>query len=106
MFGCKAHILNTKDYLGNFTSKSTPRIFLGYSKISRAYRVYNKNALKVEETTNVIFDEENVGAGSIRRSNLCFDNGKEFKVKMFCILTSLLEDFRKVLAAVIQRDKP
>ena len=41
VFGCKVHILNTKDYLGKFTPKSNQGIFLGYSSTNRAFRVYN-----------------------------------------------------------------
>ncbi|XP_073152674.1 uncharacterized protein [Henckelia pumila] len=33
-------------------------IFLGYSSISKAYRVFNKRTLNVEESIHVIFDED------------------------------------------------
>ncbi|CAN1142556.1 Retrovirus-related Pol polyprotein from transposon TNT 1-94 [Linum perenne] len=56
-FGCKCFILNTKDQLGKFDAKSDEGIFLGYSDLSKAYRVYNKRTFKVEESINVIFDE-------------------------------------------------
>ena len=42
VFGCKYFILNTKDNLGKFDSKSDVDICLGYSNSSKAYRVYNK----------------------------------------------------------------
>ena len=32
-------------------------IFLGYSSISKAYRVFNKRTLVIEESMHVIFDE-------------------------------------------------
>ena len=59
VFGCKFFILNTKDNLGKFDPKSDVGIFLGYSNSSKAYRVYNKRTLVVEESMHVIFDESN-----------------------------------------------
>ncbi|MCQ7222063.1 DDE-type integrase/transposase/recombinase [Salmonella enterica] len=59
VFGCKVYILNTKDNLGKFESKSDEGIFLGYSSTSRGYRVYNKRTQTVEESSNVKFDETN-----------------------------------------------
>ncbi|CAN0917421.1 Retrovirus-related Pol polyprotein from transposon TNT 1-94 [Linum grandiflorum] len=56
-FGCKSFILNTKDHLGKFDSKFDEGIFVGYSSHSRAYRIYNKRTLKVEESIKVLFDE-------------------------------------------------
>ena len=57
VFGCKCFILNTKDNLGKFDSKSDVGIFLGYSINSKAYRVFNKRTLVVEESMHVTFDE-------------------------------------------------
>ena len=59
VFGCKCYILNTKDNLGKFDSRSDKGIFLGYSTTSKAYRVYNKRTMVVEESMNVVFDESN-----------------------------------------------
>ncbi|KAH9658168.1 hypothetical protein KPL70_023385 [Citrus sinensis] len=59
VFGCKCFILNTKDNLGKFDPKSDVSIFLGYSNSSKAYRVYNKRTLVVEESMHVTFDESN-----------------------------------------------
>ena len=52
-------VLNTKDNLGKFDPKSDVGIFLGYSNSSKAYRVYNKRTLVVEESMHVTFDETN-----------------------------------------------
>ena len=39
--------------------KSDEGIFLGYFQISKAYRVFNKRTLVVEESMHVVFDEAN-----------------------------------------------
>ena len=59
VFGCKCFILNTKDNLGNFDAKSDVGIFLGYSTSSKAFRVFNKRTMVVEESIHVIFYEYN-----------------------------------------------
>ncbi|KAJ9546418.1 hypothetical protein OSB04_018961 [Centaurea solstitialis] len=57
IFGCVCYILNSKDNLGKFNSKSDDGIFLGYSSISKTYRVFNKRRQTIEETIHVKFDE-------------------------------------------------
>ena len=57
VFGCKCFILNTKDHLDKFDSKSDEAIFIGYSSRSKAYRVYNKRTLIIEESLHISFDE-------------------------------------------------
>ena len=57
VFGWKYYILNIEDYLGKFASKTDVGIFLGYSNSSKAYRVFNKRTLVVEESMHVTFDE-------------------------------------------------
>ena len=59
VFGYKCFILNTKDNLGKFDSKADEGIFLGYSTTSKAYRIFNKRTLVVEESMHVVFDETN-----------------------------------------------
>ena len=59
VFGCKCFILNTKNNLEKFDSKANKGIFLGYSTSSKAYRIFNKRTLVVEESMHVVFDETN-----------------------------------------------
>ena len=59
VFGYKCFILNTKDNLRKFDSKADEDIFLGYSTSSKAYRVFNKRTIVVEESMHVVFDESN-----------------------------------------------
>ena len=50
-FGYKCFVLNNdKDNLGKFDSKSDEAILLGYSTTSKAFRVFNKCTLIVEES--------------------------------------------------------
>ncbi|CAN1315021.1 Retrovirus-related Pol polyprotein from transposon TNT 1-94 [Linum perenne] len=57
-FGCKCYVLNTKDNLGKFDSRSCEAIFLGYSDRSKAYRIFNLKTKKVEESVHIIFYEK------------------------------------------------
>ena len=50
---------NKKDNLHKFDAKVDEDIVLGYSIFSKAYRVFNKYTLIVEESIHVIFDEAN-----------------------------------------------
>ena len=60
VFGCKCFILNNgKDNLGKFDAKADEGIFLGYSLTSKAFRVYNKRIMTMEESIHVAFDETN-----------------------------------------------
>ena len=59
VFRCKWFILNTKDNLEKFNCKADEEIFLGYSTSSKAYRIFNKRTLVVEESIHVVFDETN-----------------------------------------------
>jgi len=63
IFGCKCFIHNNgKDQLDKFDPRSDEGIFLGYSSHSKAYRVFNKRTLCVEESVHVIFDEFNMSS--------------------------------------------
>ncbi|GJX08804.1 putative ribonuclease H-like domain-containing protein [Tanacetum coccineum] len=57
-FGCHVTILNTLDYLGKFDGKSDEGFFVGYSKNSKAFRVYNIRTRKVEENLHIRFLED------------------------------------------------
>ncbi len=70
-FGCKCFVLNNgKDNLGKFDAKSDEAIFVGYSSKSKAFRVFNKRTLVIEESIHVVFDETN----NATRKECCSDN--------------------------------
>ena len=59
VFGCPVYILNDSSQLGKFDAKVDEGVFVGYSDIRKAYRVYNYRLQKVHETIHVTFDESN-----------------------------------------------
>jgi len=52
------YILNDKEQLGKFASRSDEGIFLGYSTNSSAYKVYNKRTKTISDSVNVVFDDK------------------------------------------------
>jgi len=61
-FGCTCYILNNKVYLNKFDAKAQRGIFLGYSKRSNAYIMYNSETQCVEESMHVKFDDKEPGS--------------------------------------------
>ena len=58
-FDCKYFVLNTKGNLGKFDLKSFEATFVGYFNTSKAYKVFNKSTLTIEEPMHVKFEESN-----------------------------------------------
>ena len=52
-----------------FDELSDEVVFLGYSSHSKAYRVYNKRTMCVEESVHIIFDETNFTTSEQETSN-------------------------------------
>nr|GEX05952.1 retrovirus-related Pol polyprotein from transposon TNT 1-94 [Tanacetum cinerariifolium] len=52
-FGCHVLILNMLDQLGKFDGKSDEGIFVGYSKTSKAFKVYNIRTRKVKKNLHI-----------------------------------------------------
>nr|GEX57245.1 retrovirus-related Pol polyprotein from transposon TNT 1-94 [Tanacetum cinerariifolium] len=57
VFGYHVFIHNHKDHLSKFDAKVDDEYFLGYSSVSKAFRVYNTRRQQIKETYHVIFDE-------------------------------------------------
>nr|GEX49544.1 hypothetical protein [Tanacetum cinerariifolium] len=53
----RSYLLNDYDDVGKLKAKGDIRVFVGYSKDSAAFRVYNKRTQKSHESVNVKFDE-------------------------------------------------
>ena len=96
IFGCRCFILNNgKDNLSKFDAKSDEGIFLGYSSSSKAYRVFNKRTLVVEESIYVVFDQTN--DKSSRKEDFTDDYAGiiEKKVKKLTLKDSSTQDNKK-----------
>ena len=78
VFGSKYFILNTKENLGKFDARSNVGIFLGYSSSCKAYRVFNKMTMVVEESIQIVFDESNDSLQ--RRESVDDDVGLDFSM--------------------------
>nr|GFB96657.1 integrase, catalytic region, zinc finger, CCHC-type, peptidase aspartic, catalytic [Tanacetum cinerariifolium] len=53
----RCYLHNDYDDVGKLKAKGDIRVFVGYSKESAAFRVYNKRTRKIHESVNVNFDE-------------------------------------------------
>ena len=58
IFGSDCYIPHDRENLEKFDAKSNKGYFLGYSSISRAYRVYNLRTKIVMESFNVVINDE------------------------------------------------
>nr|GEX67116.1 hypothetical protein [Tanacetum cinerariifolium] len=57
VFGCRCYLLNDYEDVGKLKEKGDTGVFVGYSKDSAAFRIYNKRTRKIHESVNVNFDE-------------------------------------------------
>ncbi|GJT72038.1 retrovirus-related pol polyprotein from transposon TNT 1-94 [Tanacetum coccineum] len=57
VFGCPVYIHNHKDHLRKFDEKADDGYLLGYSLVSKAFRVFNTRRQQTKETYHVTFDE-------------------------------------------------
>ncbi|GKB18316.1 retrovirus-related pol polyprotein from transposon TNT 1-94, partial [Tanacetum coccineum] len=71
IFGCLVYIHNHKDHLGKFDEKADDGYLLGYSLVSKAFRVFNTRRQQTEETYDITFDES---SDAIKFSKPSVDN--------------------------------
>nr|GEX56366.1 copia protein [Tanacetum cinerariifolium] len=57
VFGCQCYLLNDYKDVGKLKAKGDIGVFVGYSKESSTFRIYNKRTRKIRESVNVNFDE-------------------------------------------------
>nr|GFB35105.1 hypothetical protein [Tanacetum cinerariifolium] len=57
VFGCRCYLLNDYEDVGKLKAKGDIGVFVGYSKESVAFRIYNKRSRKIHESVIVNFDE-------------------------------------------------
>ena len=82
---------NGKERLEKFDAKSDEAIFLSYSSSSKAFRVFNKKTLVVEESIHVVFDEIN---DLPSRKNESFDDADPLieGIKEITLKDSIIQD--------------
>nr|GEX09184.1 retrovirus-related Pol polyprotein from transposon TNT 1-94 [Tanacetum cinerariifolium] len=85
-------ILNTKDYLTKFDSKSYEGVFLGYFQNSKAYIILSKHTRKIEESLNVTFNETSPPSKTSPLVDDDLDEEEAIKVAKKKILESDIED--------------
>ena len=56
-FGCIGHVRKMKPILTKLEDRSTPMVFLGYKKGTKAYRLYDPKRGEVVISRDVVFDE-------------------------------------------------
>ena len=66
-----------KSDVRKFDEKSDKKIFLRYASNVRAYRVFNKRTLVVEESSHVIFDESSFKLTLLDESDVIVANEEE-----------------------------
>ncbi|XP_073153828.1 uncharacterized protein [Henckelia pumila] len=91
VFGCKCFIHNNgKTHLTALDVRSDAGLFLGYSSVSKTYRVFNTKTLTFEESVHIVFDETSVANESpslndlsnrIEDSKLDSDNEEEIQIR-------------------------
>ncbi len=86
VFGSTCYILRDRENLGKFDSKSDEGIFLGYSTRSKAYRVFNKRTSSMEESINVIINDQPKTQANKEEEGLV-DPQEEPKILRKCYLT-------------------
>ncbi|KMS94635.1 hypothetical protein BVRB_016780 [Beta vulgaris subsp. vulgaris] len=78
IFGCKCFVHNNgKSSLDKFDPRSDEAVFVGYSSHSKAYKVFNKRTLCVEESIHVLFDETNMFSKHVQ-----VEDADEFEIGM------------------------
>nr|GEU64809.1 uncharacterized mitochondrial protein AtMg00810-like [Tanacetum cinerariifolium] len=58
MFECHVYIHNHKDHLGKFDDKADDGVFLGYSRVTKEFRVFNIRRQEMEATYHITFSED------------------------------------------------
>ncbi|GJR59339.1 retrovirus-related pol polyprotein from transposon TNT 1-94 [Tanacetum coccineum] len=80
MFGCHIYIHNHKDHFGKFDKKDDDGLFLGYSSVAKAFRVFNIKRQEMEKIVHVIFseDDEAISQSSTEGDAINFNENRSF----------------------------
>lgn len=85
-FGSKCFVHNNgKTHLKTFDERADEGVFLGYSSTSKAFRVFNKRRLVVEESIHVMLDDKHVEKTSGDPSNINVQNVENCEKSEACL---------------------
>jgi len=73
--------LNNKDNLGKFDAKYYEAIIVGYSNSIKAYRVFNKATLTIDESMHVKFEESNTFVKNIIKLDFLREDMEKISLK-------------------------
>lgn len=93
IFDRRCYVLNSgKEHLNTFDAKSNEAIFLGYSVVSKAYKVYNRRTVVVEELPHAFYEPhcDTRGIKDLTKKT------KELKIDKEAPLYIEVVDFRKI----------
>ncbi|GAB2292076.1 hypothetical protein Dimus_038187 [Dionaea muscipula] len=81
IFGGRCFIHNNgKDQLKAFDARADEGIFMGYSEVSKAFRILNKRTIVIEESIHVVFDEPHFTKGVDDAMEKLVDQAERLKI--------------------------
>nr|GFA04929.1 hypothetical protein [Tanacetum cinerariifolium] len=102
VFGCRCYLLNDYEDVGKLKAKWDIGVFVGYSKESTAFRIYNKRTHKIHESVNVNFDEISEMASKQFSLEPSLSNLKEIGKSLNPSVSQVSETSKKDLEALFQ----
>ncbi|GJX10386.1 retrovirus-related pol polyprotein from transposon TNT 1-94, partial [Tanacetum coccineum] len=108
VFGCPVYINNHRDHLGKFDEKADDGYLLGYSLISKAFRVYNTRRQQTKETYHITFNESPEANKFSKPSvdNINIAESKNIHLMNIFILMNLLKVSSDQNDQTYQNDQP
>nr|GFA73671.1 hypothetical protein [Tanacetum cinerariifolium] len=97
VFGCRCYLLNDFEDVGKLKAKWDIGVFVGYSKESAAFRIYNKRTLGYSQQECIDYDETFAPVARIEaiRLFLAYDVHKDFTVLQMDVKTTFLNGIPK-----------
>nr|GFB86819.1 retrovirus-related Pol polyprotein from transposon TNT 1-94 [Tanacetum cinerariifolium] len=109
VFECRCYLLSDYEDVGKLKTKGNLGVFVGYSKESVSFRIYNKRTRKIHESVNVNFDEISEMASkhfSLEPDfyNEYFDSSKIMKSSTTNVETSINDEVFHEISKSFQRE--
>nr|GEZ30558.1 retrovirus-related Pol polyprotein from transposon TNT 1-94 [Tanacetum cinerariifolium] len=103
VFGCRCYLFNDYEDVGKLKAKGDIGVFVGYSKESAAFKVYNKQTRKIRESVNVNFDEISEMASKQFSLEPSLSNLNETRKSSNPLVSQVLETLKKYLEDLFQK---